>query len=142
MPYCTETVTALHCDYSQKYVSSYDNKSWSREEPLQIPRCPPTVGSLGKEPVNALQALALLQHARAWFGKSTAPARGFHPFRNVRPSFRDGVIASAVDDATEEHDVLYFSSAGNSGLGHRFLAVSSRCEVYGTLVVLGFEYIT
>eukprot|EP00904_Undaria_pinnatifida_P008988 jgi/Undpi1/5219/HiC_scaffold_2.g00501.m1 len=38
------------------------------------------------------------------------------------PSFRDGVIANAVDAATQDNDVLYFTSAGNDGLAHRFVS--------------------
>eukprot|EP00904_Undaria_pinnatifida_P008994 jgi/Undpi1/5224/HiC_scaffold_2.g00506.m1 len=40
------------------------------------------------------------------------------------PSFRDGVIANAVDAATQDNDVLYFTSAGNDGLAHRFVSVT------------------
>lgn len=44
--------------------------------------------------------------------------------RPTRPSFRDGVIANAVDAATQDHNTLYFSAAGSSGTGRRFVSVS------------------
>ncbi len=40
------------------------------------------------------------------------------------PAFRDGVISVAVDEAVESSS-LYFSSAGNDGLGYRFTSVSA-----------------
>lgn len=38
----------------------------------------------------------------------------------ARPSSRDGAIARAVDAATLDHDILYFTSAGNNGHGKCF----------------------
>eukprot|EP00903_Cladosiphon_okamuranus_P022369 g20573.t1 len=48
------------------------------------------------------------------------------------PSFRDGVIASAVDDAVNNEGILYFSSAGNSRFGHRVESAEFACDtVFG-----------
>ena len=39
------------------------------------------------------------------------------------PTFRDGVISEAVDEAVGD-GTLYFASAGNSGNGYKFKSVS------------------
>ncbi|CAN0148641.1 unnamed protein product, partial [Scytosiphon promiscuus] len=47
----------------------------------------------------------------------------------IEPSFRDGVVASAVDDAVNDEDILYFSSAGNSNPGKRIDSAEFTCDV-------------
>lgn len=42
-----------------------------------------------------------------------------------RPTYRDGVIAVALDEAVDAGG-LHFTSAGNSGFGYKFMSVS-RC---------------
>lgn len=40
----------------------------------------------------------------------------------LRPAFRDGLVAVAVDDAVDSGSI-HFTSAGNTGTGWRFMSV-------------------
>lgn len=70
------------------------------------------------------------------FGSKLAPSR----FRVCSfmllldsPTFRDGVISLAIDDAVDTYNALYFTAAGNDGLGLHFTSVSGRLQLEQTI---------